>query len=142
MKRCFLLSLFLSVALLASAQTTPVKFAYLSDIHICEGSPRIDNLLRCIADINSQPDIQFTMLGGDITEFGADHEIAMTKEMLDQLEHPYWIVAGNHDAKWSESGCNTFAKVFGYEQFDFEAGGIRFLGCNSGPNMRMAPAQA
>ena len=140
MKRCSLLSLFLFAALLASAQTTPVKFAYLSDIHICEGSPRIDNLLRCIADINSQPDIQFTMLGGDITEFGADHEIAMTKEMLDQLEHPYWIVAGNHDAKWSESGCNTFAKVFGYEQFDFEAGGIRFLGCNSGPNMRMAPA--
>ena len=140
MKRCSLLSLFLFTALLASAQTTPVKFAYLSDIHICEGSPRIDNLLRCIADINSQKDIQFTMLGGDITEFGADHEIAMTKEMLDQLEHPYWIVAGNHDAKWSESGCNTFAKVFGYEQFDFEAGGIRFLGCNSGPNMRMAPA--
>ena len=64
----------------------------------------------------------------------------MTKAMLDQLTHPYWLVAGNHDAKWSESGCNTFAKVFGYEQFEFEAGGIKFLGCNCGPNMRMAPA--
>ena len=124
----------------ALAQEKPVKFAYLSDIHICEGTPRIENLRRCIADINSQPDIQFTLFGGDITEFGADHEIAMTKAMIDSLDHPYWIVAGNHDAKWSESGCNTFARVYGYEQFEFEAGGIKFLGCNSGPNMRMAPA--
>lgn len=140
MKRFYLLFLALATALSATAQTTPVRFAYLSDIHICEGSPRIDNLLRCIADINSQPDIQFTLFGGDITEFGADTEIAMTKEMLDRLEHPYWIVAGNHDAKWSESGCNTFARMYGYEQFEFDAGGIMFLGCNSGPNMRMAPA--
>jgi outer membrane protein assembly factor BamB/predicted phosphodiesterase len=140
MKRLLLLSVSLFTAILAAAQTMPVKFAYLSDIHISEGSPRIENLQRCIADINSQPDIQFTIFGGDITEFGADQEIVMTKALIDELAHPYWIVAGNHDAKWSESGCNTFARVFGYEQFEFEAGGIKFLGCNSGPNMRMAPA--
>ncbi len=140
MKRIvFVLLLF--TAITASAQTAPVRFAYLSDIHISEGANgRIENLKRCIADINSQPDIQFTILGGDITDFGADREFEMTKAMLDQLTHPYWLVAGNHDAKWSESGCNTFAKVFGYEQFEFEAGGIKFLGCNCGPNMRMAPA--
>ena len=53
---------------------------------------------------------------------------------------PYYIVAGNHDSKWSESGCNTFVKVFGYEHFDFEEGGIKFIGSNSGPNMRMETA--
>lgn len=133
--------LFFCVTLPAAAQTAPVKFAYLSDIHISEGAGgRIENLKRCIADINSQADIQFTILGGDITDFGADHEFVMTRAMLDELEKPYWLVAGNHDAKWSESGCNTFAKVFGYEHFEFEAGGIKFLGCNCGPNMRMAPA--
>lgn len=133
--------LFLSVSVAAAAQTTPVKFAYLSDIHISEGATgRIENLKRCIADINSQPDIQFTLFGGDITDFGADREFVMTKALFDELEHPYWLVAGNHDAKWSESGCNTFAQVFGYEHFEFEAGGIKFLGCNCGPNMRMAPA--
>jgi len=140
MKRLFLTLSLLAAVCAAAQPSQPVKFAYLSDIHICEGNPRIENLRRCIADINSQPDIQFTVFGGDITEFGADHEIVMTKAMLDSLEHPYWIVAGNHDAKWSESGCNTFARVFGYEQFEFEAGGVKFLGCNSGPNMRMAPA--
>ena len=140
MKRLIIFLLFLAATLSAAAQTSPVRFAFLSDIHLCAGTPRIENLKRCIADINSQPDIQFTIFGGDITEFGADEEIAMAKALIDELEHPYWIVAGNHDAKWSESGCNTFAKVFGYEQFEFEAGGIKFLGCNSGPNMRMAPA--
>ena len=140
MKRFFLFLLALTATLAVPAQTSPVKFAFLTDVHLCEGSPRIDNLRRCIADINAQPDIQFTIFGGDITEFGADTEIALAKGLIDELDHPYWIVAGNHDAKWSESGCNTFANVFGYEQFDFEAGGIRFLGCNSGPNMRMAPA--
>lgn len=124
----------------AEAQEQPVKFAFLTDIHITLGSHRIENLKRCIADINSQPDIQFTVFGGDITDFGSDEEIAFTKGLIDSLSRPYWIVAGNHDAKWSESGCNTFAKVFGYEHFEFEAGGIKFLGCNCGPNMRMAPA--
>lgn len=124
----------------APAQTEPVKFAFLADVHLCIDSPRIGNLERCIADINAQDDIQFVLFGGDITEFGADDEIALAKEVMDHLNKPYYVVAGNHDAKWSESGCNTFTKVFGYEQFDFEAGGIKFIGCSSGPNMRMAPA--
>ena len=124
----------------AEAQTEPVKFAFISDVHLCVDSPRIENLERCIADINSQDDIQFVLFGGDITEFGADEEIVLAKGVMDHLRKPYYVVAGNHDAKWSESGCNTFAKIFGYEQFDFEAGGIKFIGCSSGPNMRMAPA--
>ena len=139
MKRAIAI-VFLFATICAAAQNEPVKFAYLTDIHISEGSSRIDNLRRCIADINSQEDIQFTLFGGDITDFGADHEIVFTKAMIDSLNHPYWIVQGNHDAKWSESGCNTFNKVFGYEHFEFDAGGIKFLGCNCGPNMRMAPA--
>lgn len=140
MKRLILTISAIFCAAALSAQSSPVRFAFLSDVHLCDGSPRIENLERCIEDINSQSGIQFTIFGGDITEFGNDEEIALAKGVIDKLKNPYYIVAGNHDAKWSESGCNTFAKVFGYEHFDFEAGGIKFLGCNSGPNMRMAPA--
>lgn len=60
--------------------------------------------------------------------------------MMDSLKYKYYVVAGNHDAKWSESGCNTFKEVFGYEHFEFDLKGWRFLGCNCGPDMRMAPA--
>jgi len=117
-----------------------VKFAYLTDLHISVGTTNVDDLENSVKDINALGDIDFVILGGDITEFGSDTEILLAKSVLDKLTCPYYILAGNHDSKWSESGCNTFAKVFGYESFDFEAGGVRFIGCNSGPNMRMAPA--
>lgn len=116
------------------------SFAYLSDIHIAEGAQSVQDVEACIADINKNKEISFSIFAGDITEFGTDKEIALAKSLFDKLEKPYYIVAGNHDAKWSESGCNTFVKVFGYEHFNFDCQGIKFIGTNSGPNMRMAPA--
>ncbi len=116
------------------------SFAYLSDVHIALGAKAIEDAEACVADINKNPDIAFSILAGDITEFGTDEEIALAKSIFDKLEKPYYIVAGNHDAKWSESGCNTFLKEFGYEEFEFDYQGIKFIGTNSGPNMRMAPA--
>ena len=126
------------IALAAGAQD--FSFAYLSDIHISVGSGSVDDAKKCVADINKQKGLSFAIFAGDITEFGSDEEIKLAKTIFDELAIPYYIVAGNHDAKWSESGCNTFLEVFGYEMFDFEKDGIRFVGCNSGPNMRMAPA--
>lgn len=116
------------------------SFAYMADIHIAVGGKSIVDAEACIKDINSNPDIAFSIFAGDITEFGSDEEIALAKSIFDKLDKPYYIVAGNHDAKWSESGCNTFVKEFGYEEFEFDYGGIKFIGTNSGPNMRMAPA--
>ena len=116
------------------------SFAYMTDVHISVGSTTVDDAKKCMADINKQKGLSFAIFAGDITEFGSDEEIRLAKEIFDELTIPYYIVAGNHDAKWSESGCNTFLEVFGYEMFDFEKEGIRFVGCNSGPNMRMAPA--
>ena len=118
----------------------PVRFAFLTDNHLSLGSHAFDDLRCCIADINAQDSLDFAIFGGDVTDFGTDEEIAAAKALMDSLRIPYWVVAGNHDAKWSESGCNTFRNVFGYEHFEFEAGGWRFLGCNCGPDMRMAPA--
>ncbi|MBR0030110.1 MAG: metallophosphoesterase, partial [Bacteroidales bacterium] len=131
--------LLFSAALLLGA-VTPIRFAFLTDTHLSPGSYAFTDLRRCIADINSQDSLDFAIFGGDVTDFGSDEEIAAAKALMDSLRIPYKVVAGNHDAKWSESGCNTFKNVFGYEHFEFEAGGWRFLGCNSGPDMRMAPA--
>ncbi len=116
------------------------SFAYLSDIHISSGAKSVEDIRTCIADINKNPQIRFSIFAGDITEFGTDEEIALAKSIFDKLEKPYYVVAGNHDAKWSESGCNSFVKSFGYEEFAFDYEGIKFIGTNSGPNMRMAPA--
>ncbi|MCI1779374.1 MAG: PQQ-binding-like beta-propeller repeat protein [Bacteroidales bacterium] len=118
----------------------PFRFAFLTDTHISIGYKSIKDLQECISDINSRKDLSFAVFNGDITNFGSDAEIYEAKKIISRLKIPYFIIAGNHDANWSESGCNTFKKVFGYERFKFEAGGIIFIGTNSGPNMRMSPA--
>lgn len=126
--------------LLMACRQEPVRFAYLSDTHFSFGSRSVRDLRACIRDINTLDSLDFVLLGGDLTDFGSDAELYAIKEMLDSLRYPYYVVAGNHDAKWSESGCNTFREVFGYEHFEFRKRGWRFLGCNCGPDMRMAPA--
>ena len=118
----------------------PVRFAFITDVHIAVGAPSVEDLRLCVRDINRQQELDFVIFGGDITDFGSDEEIALAKSLIDSLQVRHYVLAGNHDANWSESGCNTFLSVFGYEQFCFEEGGWRFIGCNSGPDMRMSPA--
>lgn len=130
---------FFSLCIAAFGQPSG-RFAYLTDLHISAGAKSVDDLKACIEDINKDTTIQFSIFTGDITDFGSDKEIRLAKGIIETLKKPYYVVAGNHDAKWSESGCNTFASVFGYEHFEFDAFGIKFIGTNSGPNMRMAPA--
>ena len=136
----FLVTLLVLLAACGGSYAQDFKFAYLSDVHIAVGSASVEEARACIEDINRNPEIKFSIFAGDITEFGSDEEIALAKSIFDELKNPYYIVAGNHDAKWSESGCNTFLKTFGYERFEFDYEGIKFVGTNSGPNMRMAPA--
>ena len=54
------------------------------------------------------------------------------------LKAKYYVALGNHETKWSDSGCTAFGEIFGSERFEFEHKGFLFLGFNSGPLMRMA----
>jgi outer membrane protein assembly factor BamB/predicted phosphodiesterase len=137
--RKILFILFTFAAVTVQAQFAPFRFAFLSDTHI--GSPdgkAEEDLRRTVADINHMTGIAFVVLTGDITELGTDEEIKRAKQILDELKVPYYIIPGNHDTGWSESGGVTFIKVFGNDKFSFEYSGIRFLGCASGPYLRMS----
>ena len=127
-------------AAVAAAQNTPLIFVHLSDIHVGSGTGA-DDLRRTVKDINANDSLQFVVITGDITEFGADEEIKLAKQILDSLNKPWHIIPGNHDGNWSESGANTFKNVFGAETFDFKAGKYVFLGTACGPNMHMGPGQ-
>ena len=82
-KNIFLTFFLFLLSLNAPAQDENFKFAYLADTHISEGSDRIDILKQCVEDINSQDDIQFSILAGDITDFGSDREIAIAKSIIE-----------------------------------------------------------
>ena len=105
------------------------------------GATGADDLRRTVLDLNQQQGIDFVILSGDVTEFGSDDELALAKQILDSLNLPLYVIPGNHDSNWSESGANSFRKVFGAETFFFEHKGIQFIGTTSGPNMRMSPGQ-
>ncbi len=119
-------------------QAQNFTFAHVTDTHI-GGKTSSEDLQKTIDDINSIPNIDFVLFTGDITEFGSDNELEEAKKLIDQLNKPWYIVPGNHDSKWSESGCNSFVRIFGSESFCFEHEGILFIGTASGPNMRMGP---
>src|SRR6185437_11207260 len=139
MNKTFRLLLFLLISSPVFSQTE-FKFAHVSDTHI--GSNHADeDLRRTVASINSDSTLKFVIITGDVTDFGTDAEFHLAKQILDSLNKPWHIIPGNHDANWSESGTNSFKKIFGSETTDFSYGGYLFLGTVCGPNMRMSPGQ-
>jgi outer membrane protein assembly factor BamB len=139
MKAIFI-GLFLLFCQELTAQITqPFRFAFISDTHI--GSPNGHaeaDLRRTVSDINAMTDIAFVVITGDITELGTNEEIKQARAILNELKVPYYIIPGNHDTGWSESGGVSFGQVFGSDKFKFTYNGIVFLGCASGPYVRMS----
>lgn len=139
MKRTILLLISYLVNISINGQQ-PFTFAFISDTHIGNQTSEED-LIRTINNINTDSSIAFVVITGDITEFGSDEELRLAKAIFDGLNKPWFIIPGNHDSNWSESGSNSFKKIFGAETFQFIHNNYFFMGTASGPNMRMSPGQ-
>jgi outer membrane protein assembly factor BamB/predicted phosphodiesterase len=133
------LALFLFVGLCSTSYGQPKNafhFAWISDTHI-GSTTGAEDLSATVRDINEQDSLAFVILSGDITELGSDEEIAQARTILQGLNKPYYIIPGNHDTKWSESGATTFLRVFGADRFVFSHEGMFFFGLHQGPLLRM-----
>lgn len=129
----------LAFSVQVQAQIGTFRFAQLTDIHLNQNNPNpTEDLLRSIAQINATDSLDFVLVTGDLTEEGDNATLRKVKQCLDLLRYPYYTVMGNHETKWSESGCTMFSKIFGGERFSFYHKGIQFIGFNTGPFMRMA----
>lgn len=139
-RRLFISALLVCLlSFMAQAQQIAFRFAQLTDIHLSPSNPNpTEDLLRSIAQINATDSIDFVLVTGDITEEGDRATMEKVKSCLDLLKVKYYVALGNHETKWSDSGCTAFGEIFGGERFDFEHKGFLFLGFNSGPLMRMA----
>lgn len=104
-------ALFMTIVLsLGGCGRGPLRFAWLSDTHV--GSDRgADDLRAAVADINATPGLQFALVTGDVTEMGSLEELSLAKDILDGLGVRYYIIPGNHDTKWSESGATDLPRL-------------------------------
>ncbi len=127
--------IFLTVSI-TFADEPQIRFTWLSDTHV-GGRTGAEDLREVVQDINSLPGIDLVMLSGDITEMGSNAELELAKAILDSLNMPYHIIPGNHDTKWSESGCTRFSELWGNDKFNFGFKAYRFIGMHQGPLMRM-----
>ena len=114
-------------------------FAWLSDVHLNSFAYAEDDLRQSIEDINANPDVDFTILSGDVTEFGDTKEFYLLQDILKDFRKPYFLIPGNHDVNWSENGCTMFDKIFQASHFCYDWQGVRFIGCGAGPSLRMGP---
>lgn len=138
-RRWLLFGICALMALTAFAQFAPFRFAQLTDIHISRNSATaLQDLTNSVDEINAMDSIAFVIVSGDITDAGDKASMLAAKTQLDRLTIPYYVTSGNHETKWSESGCTDFDKVFGSDRFAFTYNGCFFIGFNSGPVIKMA----
>jgi hypothetical protein len=127
---CFLPSTFSS-----SQLSTSLNLAFITDLHIgesCNGDLSFENCkpVRTLTDavdkINSMTVIDGVFVTGDITSSALRPEFDKVRELLDNLNKPWWPVLGNHDS-WPYTrhsdgsfdqeeyaiGDQYFAEVFG-----------------------------
>ncbi|MFC3561484.1 outer membrane protein assembly factor BamB family protein [Pedobacter jamesrossensis] len=131
------LLIFLFILSFKSLNAQSFKYAFVTDTHVGSSTGEED-LRRTVADINELKDIDFVIVTGDITEMGTNNELKLAKEILSGLNITYYIIPGNHDTGWSESGGVRFTEEFGNDKFTFDHNGYRFIGCASGPYVRMS----
>ena len=105
---------------MVQAQQAVFRFAQLTDIHLSPNNTNpTEDLLRSIAQINATDSIDFVLVTGDIAEEGDRTTMEKVKSCLDLLKVKYYVVLGNHETKWSDSGCTAFGEIFGGERFEF-----------------------
>ena len=118
----FVIILFFLLPVAARAQVTgSFRFAQLTDIHLNPNNPKpTEDLKRSVEQINATPGVDFVLVTGDLTEEGDRTTMLVVKSILDRLKVKYYVIPGNHETKWSDSGCTAFSEIFGGERFKFE----------------------
>lgn len=126
--RKLLLFLFLLFNVLTFSQE---KFAWITDTHIgFDGADK--ELSEVVGLINSFENVEFIVATGDITEKGLNSELEQAYSILSTLNKPLFIVPGNHDTKWSESGCTKFKELWEDDKFIHTSSNTVLIGMNSG----------
>ena len=98
-KKSYLTLLFTTIISLCCAQHT-TRFALITDTHIAHNDTLTSQHLQQITQhINSVTDVDFVIITGDITQHADTPSLLLAKQILDKLDMPYYVIAGNHEKK-------------------------------------------
>ena len=100
--------------------TDTFQFAFITDIHY-----QYDNLKAVIEDINEQKNIQFVIIGGDLTHYGLQKEFEFFHDTMKKLNKPYLTVIGNHD--YLSNGEIVYNQMYGDFNYSFEFNDNKFV---------------
>lgn len=84
------------------------------------------DLNDAVSAINSNPNIDFVIVAGDITEKGLALEYEWFLDDMQKLNKPFITTIGNHD--YRSNGGVVYKKLFGPTNFFFDYRDYRFIG--------------
>jgi len=108
------------------------RIAHLSDIHFGAHDPRIVDAATAWLE-ERRPDL--VIISGDLTQRARVEQFRAASAWLNRLRAAglkLLVIPGNHDTKWSESGCTKFKELWGDDKFVFNFNNTRHIGINSG----------
>lgn len=97
---------------------TPFRIALLSDVQ-----EAVDRVSEVFERINREPDLEFLLGAGDLTERGRREELERFQRELLRLNIPYYTTLGNHELGESPT---LYHEYFGRGNQSFEYRGVYF----------------
>ena len=88
-----------------------------------------DDTHKIVAHINANPEVDFVIHCGDLTDFSLTDEFIWMRDELQQLKVPYVVALGNHDCLGT--GKTLYAAMFGAFEYSFPAGDTHFVVLNT-----------
>ena len=82
-----------------------------------------------VKHIKKRNDIDFLLMGGDLTDFGLTKELKLIHEDFKKIDIPYVAVIGNHDAV--NNGQQAFKAMYGDYNTSFAVGNSKFILLNT-----------
>ncbi len=96
-----------------------IVFAFIGD------TQRFYDDVRDAVNAINKEQIDFTIISGDITDFGLKEEYDLMIDILNDLDQPYVASIGNHDM--IAQGRKNFKRYFGDEHVSFQASKFKFV---------------
>jgi predicted phosphodiesterase len=113
---------------------SPFKFAVFSDLHISTANSQTSSDLKAaVNEVNALSDVDFVLVLGDVTQLGDSLSFLEAKQLLMNLQAPYYVTAGNHDFSWNSVGSSSFVSIFGASNFSFIHNNVKFISITSAP---------